>query len=114
VVKFVNWYRSLDITPTIVALRKKFETFERRNWRRPLPSIPTCPRRRRIFGGPHILYHHKILHDPVTFMKRADEEMMTDLYIDTLRTLFQLPSDEGEGSSAKDEEKPETKRRKIG
>ena len=25
VAKFVTWYRSLDITPTIVALRKKFE-----------------------------------------------------------------------------------------
>jgi hypothetical protein len=44
-------------------------------------------------------------------MKRADEEMMTDLYIDTLRTLFQLPSDEGEGSSAKDEEKPEDEKK---
>jgi len=47
----------------------------------------------------------------VTFMKRADEEMMTDLYIDTLRTLFQLPSDEGEESSGKDGEKPEDEKK---
>ena len=36
---------------------------------------------------------------------------MTDLYIDTLRTLFQLPSNEVERASGKDEEKPEDEKK---
>jgi len=44
-------------------------------------------------------------------MKRADEEMMTDLYIDTLRTLFQLPPDEVEGASGMDADNPEDEKK---
>ncbi len=34
---------------------------------------------------------NKILHDPLTRLKQKDEEAMADFYLDTLRTLFQLP-----------------------
>ena len=34
---------------------------------------------------------NKILHGPLTLLKQTDEETMADLYLHTLRTLFQLP-----------------------
>jgi glutamyl-tRNA reductase len=108
VVKFVNWYRSLDITPTIVALRKKFEDIRKKELEKTFTIHPNLSEKeRKSLEALTSSIINKVLHDPVTFMKRADEEMMTDLYIDTLRTLFQLPSNEVEGASGKDEEKPE-------
>jgi glutamyl-tRNA reductase len=108
VVRFVNWYRSLDITPTIVALRKKFEDIRQKELEKTFAIHPTLSEKeRKSLEALTSSIINKILHDPVTLMKRADEEMMTDLYVDTLRTLFQLPSKEVEGPSGKDEEKPE-------
>jgi glutamyl-tRNA reductase len=111
-VKFVNWYRSLDVTPTIVALRKKFEDIRKKELEKTFTIHPNLSEKeRRSLEALTSSIINKILHDPVTFMKKADEEMMTDLYIDTLRTLFQLPSNEVEGSSGKDEEKPEDEKK---
>ena len=112
VVKFVNWYRSLDITPTIVALRKKFEDIRKKELEKTFTIHPTLSEKeKKSLEALTSSIINKILHDPVTLMKRADEEMMMELYIDALRTLFQLPSDEGEGSSGKGEEKPEDEKK---
>jgi len=33
---------------------------------------------------------NKILHDPLTLLKKKDEGLMSDLYLDTIRAIFQL------------------------
>ena len=115
VVKFVRWYRSLDSTPTIIALRKKFEEIRKKELNKTLALHPDLSEKEKTsLEALTSSIINKILHDPVTSMKRADEEMMTDLYVDTLRTLFQLPSSNGEGSSRKDEEKPEDEKKREG
>jgi len=35
---------------------------------------------------------NKILHDPLTQLKKRDEDIVAELYIDAIRTLFQLSS----------------------
>ncbi len=92
VVEFVNWYRSLDITPTIVALRKKFEDIRKKELEKTLSLHPDLSHKeKKSLEALTAAIINKILHDPVTLLKKANEETVADLYLDALQNLFQLP-----------------------
>lgn len=91
VVKFVNWYRSLEVTPTIVALRKKFEEIRKRELEKTFSLHPNfSSKERESLEAMTSAIINKILHHPLTLLKKENEDWMTDLYIDALRTLFQI------------------------
>jgi glutamyl-tRNA reductase len=90
--KFVNWYRSLDVTPTIIALRSKFEEIRRKELDKTLSLHPgLSEKEKKSLEAMTSSIISKILHTPVTLLKRTDEEAMSDLYLDALHTLFGLP-----------------------
>ncbi len=90
--RFVRWYHSLEVTPTIVALRKKFEEIRRRELAKMLSLHPELTEKeRKSLEAMTSAIINKILHEPVTQLKEKDEEAMSDFYIDALQTLFQLP-----------------------
>jgi glutamyl-tRNA reductase len=92
VVKFVRWFQSLEITPTLVALRKKFEEIRNRELEKTLSLHPNLSdKEKKSLEALTSAIINKILHGPLTFLKQTDEEVMADLYLDALRTLFQLP-----------------------
>jgi len=92
VIKFVNWYHSLEVTPTIVALRKKFEEIGKKELEKTLSLHPNLSdKEKKSLEALTSAILNKILHTPSTFLKQSNEEAMADLYLDTLRTLFQLP-----------------------
>ena len=92
VIKFVNWYHSLEVTPTIVALRKKFEEIGRKELEKTLSLHPNwSDKEKKSLEALTSAILNKILHTPSTLLKQSNEEAMADLYLDTLRTLFQLP-----------------------
>jgi glutamyl-tRNA reductase len=92
VVKFVNWYHSLEVTPTIIALREKFEAIRNRELGKILSLYPNLTEKeKQSLEAMTSAIINKILHGPLTLLKQTDEETMADLYLDTLRTLFQLP-----------------------
>ena len=91
VVKFVNWYQSLEVTPTIIALRKKFEEIRDRELAKTLSIHPNfSEKERQSLEALTSSIINKILHDPLTLLKQKNEEAMADLYLDTLCTLFGL------------------------
>lgn len=97
VVKFVRWYQSLEITPTIIALRRKCEEIRKRELEKMLSLHPhLSEKERRSLEAMTSAMINKILHAPLTQLKRKDEGAMIDLYIDALRTLFQLPNSDSE------------------
>jgi len=92
VVQFVAWYRSLDITPTIVSLRKKFEEIRKRELEKTLSLHPDLSdKEKKSLEALTSAIINKILHDPVTLLKKANEEATADLYLDAIQNLFQLP-----------------------
>lgn len=92
VTKFVNWYHSLEVTPTIVALRNKFEEIRKRELEKTLSLHPyLSDKEKKSLEALTSAILNKILHTPSTLLKQSNEEAMADLYLDTLRTLFQLP-----------------------
>jgi glutamyl-tRNA reductase len=94
VVKFVSWYRSLDVTPTIVALRKRFEEIRKKELEKTLSLHPhLSDKEKKSLEALTSAIINKILHPPITLLKRGDEEATADLYLDALRALFGLPEE---------------------
>jgi len=92
VIKFVNWYHSLEVAPTIVALRKKFEEIRKRELEKTLSLHPSLSdKEKKSLEALTSAIINKILHTPSTLLKQTNEEGTADLYLDTLRALFQLP-----------------------
>jgi glutamyl-tRNA reductase len=92
VVKFVNWYQSLEVTPAITALRKKFEEIRKKELEKTLSLHPNLSdKEKQSLEALTSAIVNKILHTPLTLLKQTNEEAMADLFIDTLRTLFGLP-----------------------
>jgi glutamyl-tRNA reductase len=89
--KFITWYRSLNVTPTIVALRKKFEEIRKKELEKTLSLHPNLSEKeKKSLEALTSAIINKILHTPITLLKQTDEEAMSDLYLDTLRALFGL------------------------
>ncbi len=89
---FVRWYQSLEITPTIIALKKKCEEIRRRELEKMLSLHPHLSgKERQSLEAMTSAIVNKILHDPFVRLKQKDEEALSDMYVDALRTLFQLP-----------------------
>ena len=96
VIKFVDWYRSLDVTPTIVALRKKFDEIRKRELDKTFSLHPDfSDKEKKSLEALTSAIVNKILHDPLTLLKRKDEGLMADLYLDAIRVIFQLPEKAG-------------------
>jgi glutamyl-tRNA reductase len=92
VIKFVSWYHSLEVTPTIVALRNKFEEIRKKELEKTLALHPNLSdKEKKSLEALTSAIINKILHSPSTLLKQSNEEAMTDSYLDILRTLFQLP-----------------------
>ena len=49
---------------------------------------------------------NKILHDPLSLLKRVKEDGMVDFYLDTIQTLFQLTVSPPDLSPGKSDEDP--------
>ena len=89
--KFVNWYRYLEVTPTIVALRNKFEEIRKKELEKTLSLHPNLSdREKKSLEALTSAIINKILHPPITLLKQTNEEAMADLYLDALHALFGL------------------------
>jgi glutamyl-tRNA reductase len=91
VAKFVHWYRTLDMTPTIVALRKKFEEIRKKELEKTLSLHPNLSdKEKKSLDALTSAIINKILHEPLTLLKQGQENGAAELYLDTLQTLFGL------------------------
>jgi glutamyl-tRNA reductase len=90
VISFRQWYESLDVVPTIIALRKKIETIAASEIKKTLQSnkIPDA--------GADAIHKmtgaliNKILHDPTVFLKSNGMVEDKSLYVDAIRKIFKL------------------------
>jgi glutamyl-tRNA reductase len=91
VVQFTNWYRSLEVIPTLTALRTKFEEIRKKELEKTFSLHPhLSDKEKRSLEALTQAIINKILHPPMTLLKQPNEEAMADLYVDALRTLFDL------------------------
>jgi glutamyl-tRNA reductase len=90
VIRFREWYASLEVVPTIIALRNKLESIAETELKKTLQSnkIPeSSTGELQTMAGSLI---NKIMHDPTVFLKKDSMPGDKSKYIDTVRKLFKL------------------------
>ncbi len=95
--QFFKWLSSLEVTPTIVALRSKFEEIRQAELARTLAGWKDLPPdgRKRLEACTSAIMN-KLLHSPTSLLKRTGQGGRTDLYVDALRQMFELELGEAE------------------
>ncbi len=90
VIGFRKWHASLQVVPTIVALRNKVESIAAAEIKRTLQSNKLPPAGVEALDRMARSLINKILHDPTVFLKKRGMLADRSLYIDTVRKLFKL------------------------
>lgn len=91
VIVFGSWYDSLDVVPTIVALRRKIETVARAEAEKTLHSLSHLSQNDRdAISRMNQALVNKILHDPTCFLKNNGLYNNKAQCIDIARKLFRL------------------------
>ena len=95
--QFFKWLSTLEVTPTIVALRAKFDEIRRAELEKTLGSWKELPPdgQKRLEALTNAIMN-KLLHPPTSLLKQSGQGGRIDLYVDALRNLFELSTDAGE------------------
>ncbi|RLB04432.1 MAG: glutamyl-tRNA reductase [Deltaproteobacteria bacterium] len=105
--KFDNWLKTLEVVPTIVALREKAEKIRQQELRKSLLQLSNNAQN--IEECLEVLTKsiiNKLLHDPILFLKRKSIRDSKNLYVDLVQSLFNLheiqESERATGETSKD------------
>jgi glutamyl-tRNA reductase len=101
--KFESWLRTLEVVPTIVALREKAEQIRQGELKKtfgPLDPLPDDLARSLQVVTQSIV--NKVLHDPILFLKRTSSKARKEFYLDTARKMFNLDADQSEAQTEED------------
>ena len=91
---FWRWFTSLDVVPTIVALRDKVEGIRRREVARGLTALGDAdPRLPEVLERVTSAIVNKILHGPLTALRRHEAHAGEAFYVEAARRLFGLGAD---------------------
>jgi glutamyl-tRNA reductase len=88
---YLTWLRSLDVVPTIVSLRKRVEEIRQAELQKLLGRMDELtPEQREAIAAMSQAVVNKILHQPMTELKRRAALQDGHLYTSVLRRLFGL------------------------
>jgi len=107
---FLSWRRSLELAPTIVALRKRFGQIAHEELERALPRLEDLSQSdRAVLEAMGRSLVNKLLHQPMTQLKAGAGEPDGALLIDAVRRLFALSEEESPQTEPSTEGSPEAK-----
>lgn len=93
-IKFMNWLGSIDVSPTIIALREKAEEIRRTELRRTLSKQNSfSPDQIDALETMTRALVHKVIHDPIMFLKKPDDDKRKESSLEFVRGLFNLNKD---------------------
>jgi len=89
--RFSHWLDSLELTPTIVALRNRFDDIRRAELARAVSGWKglSAEDEKRL-DALTVAIMNKLLHQPTSALKKAGQGGRVDLHVDSLRELFDL------------------------
>ncbi len=103
--QFYKWLSSLEVTPTIVALRTRFDEIRRAELDKTLSGWKELtPEAEKRLEALTMAMMNKLLHTPTAVLKKAGQGGRVDLYVDALRQLFDLEASQHEGEELELEE----------
>lgn len=91
ITNFYKWVKSLDVVPTIVALKRNFEEIRKGELEKALSQMPDLTdKQKKILGSLTSAIINKALHAPVTHLKKEAHNVEGDFYIAAAQKLFDL------------------------
>ena len=91
VVSFLKWFGSLDIVPTIKALKNKLESIGEAEIKKTLHYLSSATKEdEEALERMTVSLINKFLHDPILFLKREGCYADKNIYLDMTRRLFNL------------------------
>jgi len=90
VISFRQWYDSLDVVPTIVALRNKIDSIATAEIEKTMHTLNSAESEREALYRMKNSLINKIMHNPTLLLKRDGCHGNNSLYIDVTRKLFNL------------------------
>ena len=91
--QFHQWLGNLEVKPTVIALRRKFEEIRQQELDKTLGNLKDLTDKQRksieAMAGAII---NKILHKPTAVLKNSQNDTSGEDYVDAVRTLFDLPA----------------------
>ncbi|MBI5575092.1 MAG: glutamyl-tRNA reductase [Deltaproteobacteria bacterium] len=91
---FLRWLEAQQITPTIVMLRKKFEEIKNAEVAKAVSMLGSeDPRTRKVVESLASAILNKVLHPPISALKKDVEGRDVTELVATVRELFDLPED---------------------
>lgn len=89
--QFHKWLRTLDITPTIISLREKLEGIRRQEVDKLLGNLEELSdKQKKVIESATNAMINKVLHLPISNLKKMADTAEGDLHIDSARKLFDL------------------------
>jgi len=89
--QFCRWYQSLEVVPTIVSLQEKMEEMRKTELAKTLSALPKLSdKERRAMEVLSEAIVKKILHGPITLLKRTSRNSEGESYVDVVKKLFNL------------------------
>ena len=90
--QFQSWMSTLEVKPTIVALRRQLEEVRKSEVTKTLSNLNGLGKKeQKAIEAMANAIVNKILHHPTNILKQSQNGSDGDLYIDAVRTLFDLP-----------------------
>ena len=88
-VKFRNWMNGLEVVPTIIALRNKIEDIRRGELKKAGPVLQELtPEQQKGIEAMSQAMINKILHDPITFLKKPGDPFQVSKQADLTQKVF--------------------------
>lgn len=94
---FLDWLKTLEVVPTIVDIRKKVEACRAAEVEKTLTRVGGDPDLEKALHTLTQALVNKILHDPLTELKRQSGQQNGHLTVKTARKLFGLDKEKDEG-----------------
>ena len=103
---FLRWLEAQQVTPTIVMLRRKFEEVKNAEVAKAIAMLgPEDPKTKKVMESLASSILNKVLHPPITALKKdVDGRDMSEL-VATVRELFDLPENGEPSPSSTDAQK---------
>ena len=100
--RFVVWLRSRAVVPTVVALRRRFESIRSSELSRLEPKLASLsPESRQRVDEVTRLLVEKLLIAPTEHLKSINDQEMVAAYADALNHLFNLPDKSSDNDAEK-------------
>jgi len=90
VISFRQWYDSLDVVPTIIALRNKIDSIATAEIEKTMHAMNIAESEREALYKMKNALINKIMHNPTLLLKRDGCHGNNSVYIDVARKLFNL------------------------